>query len=794
MTLIPPNVSPLFDLRAVRVLVPGGLIRQERKAAQVLVEEVEKRTMIRWQVSEEVPPEDRSVVIVLGQASRLGSLFENNAGMSAWLLEGTSSPADGYRIRTLRGENSTQIIIAGKDARGVLFGVGYLLRHLELSNGSIILKEEINLSSAPHYVLRGHQLGYRDKTNSYDGWDLPLWDQYMREMAVFGTNAIELIPPRSDDRAESVHFPRPPMEMMEGMSRIADDYGLDVWIWYPAMDDDYSRPEMVAFALQEWEEVYRRLPRIDAILVPGGDPGNTPPRHLMPMLEKQTALLHKFHPKAQMWVSAQGFNQEWMAEFLGILNTKAPLWLSGVVYGPWIHMPIAEFRRLIPAQYPIRHYPDITHSLDCQYPVPDWDIAYALTEGRETINPRPRHETIIFKQMGEDVIGFLTYSEGCHDDVNKFVWSSLGWNPEEDVVDILRQYSRFFIGNSYTIDFSIGLLNLERAWVGPLAGNPAVLTTLQQFQDMEKKAPPHLLQNWRFQQALYRAYYDAYTHSRLLYEFGLEEEAMQRLRQVGQLGSPTAMDEAEHVLDKAVLQPLNADWRTRIYQLAEALFQSVRMQLSVPLYAAQSETRGANLDGLDYPLNDRPWLRDQFAQIRELADEQERIAKIRELTTWSNPGPGGYYIDLSNAYDCPYIVQGEAYEQDPAFYRTPHRRFPYWKNPLPIRRSWRGYTGGLNDHPFRLRFPAFDPDAQYKLRVVYSDTEDDVPIRLVANESIEIHPYTLKPFPPRPEEYDIPREVTRGGELRLSLLRQPGLGGLGAGHEICEIWIIKQDA
>ena len=395
--------------------------------------------------------------------------------------------------------------------------------------------------------------------------------------------------------------------------------------------------------------------------------------------------------------------------------------------------------------------------------------------------------------MGEDVIGFLTYSEGCNDDVNKFVWSGLGWNPEEDVAEVLRQYSRFFIGSSYAVDFSIGLLNLERAWVGPLAANTTISATLQQFQDMENQASPQLLKNWRFQQALYRAYYDAYTRSRLLYESGLEEEAMQRLRQVDILGSLAAMDEAEHVLDRAVLQPLNAGWRTRIYQLAEALFQSICMQLSVPLYAAQSERRGANLDGLDYPLNDMPWLKDRFARIREMTGEEERAAKIREIVNWSNPGPGGYYLDLSNAYGCPFIVQGAAYEEDPAFYRSPHRRFPYGKNSLPIRRSWRGYTGGLNDFPFRLKFPMLDSDARYKLRVVYSDTEDDVPIRLVANESIEIHPFVLKPFPPRPEEFDIPREATREGELRLSLSRQPGLGGLGAGHEICEIWIIKQD-
>ena len=54
------------------------------------------------------------------------------------------------------------------------------------------------------------------------------------------------------------------------------------------------------------------------------------------------------------------------------------------------------------------------------------------------------------------------------------------------------------------------------------------------------------------------------------------------------------------------------------------------MQLSVPLYYAQSETRGANLDGVDYPLNDRPWLFDQFTRIRGLTDEEERLQEIRQ--------------------------------------------------------------------------------------------------------------------------------------------------------------------
>ncbi len=305
-------------------------------------------------------------------------------------------------------------------------------------------------------------------------------------MAVFGTNAIELIPPRSDDEPDSPHFPRPPMEMMVGMSRLADEYGLDTWIWYPALDEDYAKPATVEFALKEWEEVFKKLSRIDALFVPGGDPGHTHPRPLMAMVEKQAASLRRYHPQAKIWIAPQGFNPEWLEEFLKILRDE-PKWFDGVVFGPQIFVSLPELRKRVPARYPIRGYPDITHSINCQHPVPDWDVAFGLTQGREVINPRPQGQAAIFRYYQESTIGFITYSEGCNDDVNKFVWSGLGWDPKTPVIDILRQYARYFVGDRRTEGFAQGLVALERNWQGALATNGNVETTLVQFQKMEHR-------------------------------------------------------------------------------------------------------------------------------------------------------------------------------------------------------------------------------------------------------------------------------------------------------------------
>src|SRR5437868_4229514 len=199
-----------------------------------------------------------------------------------------------------------------------------------------------------------------------------------------------------------------------------------------------------------------------------------------------------------MWVSPQSFSQPWLEEFLGIVKEEHPAWLSGVVFGPQIRMSLPQLRAALPTQYPIRHYPDITHSRQCQYPPPDWDTAYALTEGREGINPRPMQEAAIVRALQKYTAGSITYSEGCNDDVNKAVWSALECDPNADVHEILREYSRYFIGPHYEESFAEGLLNLERNWIGPLAQNEGVARTLQQFKAMEKGASPQVRQNWRF--------------------------------------------------------------------------------------------------------------------------------------------------------------------------------------------------------------------------------------------------------------------------------------------------------
>ena len=723
-----------LDLTHATVHAPPGFYGPEAKAVALLVEEADKRSGVRWE---------------LGPAAG-GPVVEIRRG---------NGPAEGYRIQsTVAG-----VTITGNDARGVLYGIGRLLRELRMVRGSIQLPDGFAETSAPRYPLRGHQLGYRPKSNTYDAWSVPVFEQYIRDLAVFGTDAIEIIPPRSDDAADSPHFPLPQMRMMIELSRLLDSYGLDVWVWYPAMDRDYTDPATVEFALREWGEVFRQLPRIDAVFVPGGDPGHTAPGPLMALLAKETEVLHRYHPHAQMWVSPQSFHQAWLDEFLAILRDQQPGWLTGVVFGPQNRMTLRALRAAVPKRYPIRHYPDITHDLQCQFPVPNWDAALAAAEGRESINPRPLEEAGIFRKFQPLTIGFISYSEGSNDDVNKFVWSGLGWNPDQDVSEILRQYSRYLIGDAFSESFTQGLLGLERNWQGSLAGNRGVEETLATFQKMEHTATPAVLRNWRFQQALYRAYFDAYTRKRLIYENALEEEAMRKLRETRDTAAAAAM------LDRALGHPAAPALRARIFELAEALFQSIGMQLSVARYQAIGVDRGASLDTVDIPLNNRLWLEARFAEAGS------DPAVIDRILHWTDPGPGGFYDDLGDPARQPHLIRGS----------TGFEYHGHWPQ------SWWTYAESFYDEPLQMRYTGLDPAAQYRIRVVYAGDSPGRRIRLMAGDR-EVHPLILKPQPVRPVELNIRREATAQGSLELSWYREAGLGGNGRGAQVAEVWLMKK--
>ncbi|MDP2337377.1 MAG: glycoside hydrolase family 20 zincin-like fold domain-containing protein [Bacteroidota bacterium] len=784
------------DFSKASILFPDKKNTQLAKAVQVLQEEIQKRTEIQLPVSSKIAKAGNLVIAVgiEGQLDQISPNFRNT------LTNLPETGKDGYKIVQV---DQKTIVIAGHDERGTLYGVGYLLRKMELRNRQILIPEQLNTSSTPVYPIRGHQLGYRPKTNAYDAWTVAQYDRYIRDLTIFGANSIEIMPPRTDDDATSVNMKLPAIRMIAEQSRICKEYGLDVWMWYPNMGKDYSSADSIKKELEEREKVFSVLPELDALFVPAGDPGELEPDVLFSWLEKEAVVLHKYHPNAKIWVSPQVFkpNKEWYAKFYRHVNKQYD-WFGGIVYGPWIKTPLPEVKNLIKPSVQIRLYPDITHSYSCQYPVPDWDIALAMTLGRECINPRPQDEKYIHNFYAPLASGSISYSEGTNDDVNKMVWSDQDWNPSTPVLETLRDYARYFIGPDYTEGVAQGLMSLEQNFKGPLLSNDQVQRTFQQWQDMEKTAPASVLSNPRFQSGLIRAYFDAYIQRRLIHETSLERQARNILERAKITGSKTSVTDAQNTLALAYEKPVSPELKQRCYALADSLFRSFGAQLTIEKHHAMGG-RGNFIDNIDIPLNDALWILDQLNRIEKLNSEPERLAAIDQILHRTDPGPGGFYDNFGSPSSWKRIKAKKSWAEDPGSLESPRESFGVglsgvdWVHEIVAKGfegqttplAWMNQINTLYDTPLEMEYDNLDSQAEYTLKIAYTGRFRSN-MKLVA-DGIIIHDFIRMGTQPL-FEFKLPREITKDGKVHLAWTCGDDNKGEGErGSQVAELWLIR---
>ena len=749
------------------------------QAARMLQDEVEKRSSIRLDVkhrnsSTEAP------VIMLATPELLGETLSLPAGVTI------PSEADGYTIFL----DTNTLYLVGRDDRGALFAVGRLIRDAHFAKGEFAMAKDFHVVSSPAYAMRGHQLGYRNTANSYDAWDLATFEQYIRDGIIFGTNAIELIPSLHEGTRNGSVMATSQREMNLDVARLLHSYGLDVWFFF-ALGGDVTDPVEYQEELEARDALFAAYPALDHVMVPGGDPGDTAPEDLMPWLADMAKVLRRHFPEAGLWVSNQGFTDEQNDKFFDYLQDEQPEWLTGVVFGPWTKISLEEERARTPARYAIRRYPDITHNLRCQYPVPEWDRAFAQTIGRECANPRPMEMANIHNALAPLANGFVAYSDGCHDDLNKMIWSALGWDPSGDVQAIVKDYAKVFFGELYADDAAAGLWMLEENWRGSSAENAGIDATLEHWLAIEAHAGDELKDNWRFQLHLLRALCDAYVRARSIAETAQEEEFYARLRELGDgalvEGFMVGVEKFQNDTPR-----VRGDLRIRIEELSLAMLKSIGMQFSVyEPYRASNTERGAILDGIDRPLNNRLWLASQLAVLRALDSDAERAALIEMIINWESPKPGAIYDDLGCVSKQPHLVRQTMWETDPGFVHGPQEEHSGGMDkqsrvPGDRRLSWMDQSQTLFGTPLRMHYEDLDPATPYTVRITYSGRYRST-MRLVADEAFEVHGPLPQPNPVWPVDFAVPLEATQDGALDLEWQLVDGRG-----CQVAEVWLIPE--
>ncbi|MFN9430071.1 MAG: glycoside hydrolase family 20 zincin-like fold domain-containing protein [Acidobacteriota bacterium] len=707
-----------LDLREARIIDGGN-----RVAAQVLAEEVKRRTGLDWNQG--------AVEVRLKTDAALGS--------------------EQYALRV----GPSSIELSAQATRGLLYAIGALLKRLDYAPGQASLPDGWSENSQPEYPLRGHQLGYRATANSWDAWTVAQFDQYIRDLVLQGTNAIENIPFQDTKAAPLMKLSR--REMHRAMSGIAAKYGIEYWVWVPA-DFDLAEADKRAQFLQQFEQMVAGSARLDGIFVPGGDPGHNPPELVMPLLEDLAR-----RTKAKIWLSLQGFNREREDSVYRWIAEKKPLWLGGLVAGP-SSPPVERTRLALDRRYGLRLYPDITHNKICQHQVPHWDQAFALTLGREAINPRPAEMRLIHNRWAPWSTGFLSYSDGVHDDLNKAVFTSLAWDSRRQPRDIVIDYARLFFSSTNATSIADAILALEGNWRGPLVTNGNVEGTLETWDRLAREMP-ELSRNWRWQMNQLRAVYDAYVRRRLLHERQLEAEANAALLAPD---PKQAIARARRTLDR---WPVALELRARIEQLCEALFQSIGLQTSVEKYDASGAERGAVLDFINVPLNNRWWIEDELKKVEALADPHAQLARLREIALSEQPGPGSFYDDIGHEEKSPRVDMGD--EDEPLF---------WW---LDQGRSRLRLSAQTTMWPRRVVYEGLDSSGRYEVKTG-GQGQSLLRIngaRVEGRKQGEFHVFT------------VPVEALRGGriELRWDVPQDESHLNWRQRSRLAEVWLLKRD-
>ncbi|MBE6811937.1 MAG: hypothetical protein E7523_03540 [Ruminococcaceae bacterium] len=661
------------------------------------------------------------------------------------------------------------LIFTADRLRGLLFACAQFFKKAVFTQDSIQLIDYIDGTYSPDKNIRGHQLGYRTTPNTYDAWSYEQYDRYYRDMILMGCNTVEHIPYEKAVSRRNRLMRYDEEEFLVEASRMADEWDLDVSLWMPNCEDDQQT------AVERRDKLFARLPRLNVVFPPGGDPGELEPDELIERCRAFRTVLKKHHPDAQMWPSAQQPHGMplWGEDFLTALQ-KYDDAIDGVITGPNRAFELDVLRKRLPSEYKIRLYPDITHNVRCEYPVhfdrDDWHYALTTCLSRECINPRPTEYSLVHKLTRGYVIGSVSYSEGINDDVNKFVWSSLDLNPDQSIRDILEDYARLFFVGTDSAAVADAILALEKNWEGNPAENPHIETTLQLIIGLCNENP-ELSDNWRYNCLLFRACCDVLVRRRFLQEtLQLKQATNEILR-----GN---IETAKDILEQPMNETYSALRRT-IDSLAEKLFNQIGLQLNVEIYCADNPERGAVLDTIDLPITDRLWLLKKLNET-ENADSEQRIDILQKLVKRNKVEKDEYYFSFAL-----HELHSLGVRQKPDFYMNFQGDRPHINTgDIPV------CMFKLYDHfSFSCKCAGFAPDADYVLQFSFKEPANTMTRhhKVVANgitiyEGKQFGGYRNETFEKEMLPagyvavcYDLPKEVFINGCLELEMT-EPMLG------------------
>jgi len=831
----------------------------ERNAAALMAERIRGLGEFSVHVEDESIPFKPAAMQLL---VRLG-VPEHHARLRAELdaqriapLTDLSPGPEGFLVRTVPGTNGKVLLLAGRDARGVLYGVGEVLRQINVRGKALELPADVSVRSAPAFEVRGTQFGQssvalnRAKVRPWTAADRR---RAVLDMALAGLNTVEV------GAGTSTNDP---------FYRLLKSFDLKTLVHYSPNAGDgppewrasesigrqgYLCPSVPAARealLKRCEDIFRDTAPVDYVRFAGGDGGGCECDRCKPyggtfirLCEDLARVIHRFHPRAAIFVTNQKFDNADDQAIFAYLQEKPRPWLRAFCYGPgsdamsWQPGHRQTHRMDLfrypgfgpPGRYPeeILHqlppgqdlvfFNELTHWRYSQngfvqaYPradrngdqPPHWnhwlyerqpDATLTMVYDRLTFFAWPRYYHWYFNQVMRYAIGDVTHSSGTHDHFNQWMWQRLLWSPQRSVEEVVAEYARTWFGPKAAPLMAEAIFQLEDNLVEkpgvPITKKKGIERCYRLVQEAGTKIPAHLMQqSWLWREYRQKATLDRYIQLRAQQQMQLQERIE---KTVARASSDAAIERALGWFDG---MHETAEMR-RLRKEAERLGEQ-----SNRLFGVRSEGQFS----LDHDFIGLGWLKRQLQRARA-AQGARRTELLHMITHYEDPDEGGFYDNCGTLNQCPNVVSGYPYDFGQPLVpgmvsegNRPSQRTMHFTQDEDQGVTFH-YRGLDTNATYRIRFTLVRPWYQDRYRSrMNQHTETIYAGDVVLARDLEV-PERMSDF----FSFDIPREAIRNGELVIRieraadvahgtrLEREEWRNTGGWGTIVSEAWLMKR--
>jgi hypothetical protein len=383
------------------------------------------------------------------------------------------------------------------------------------------LKKSSN-SIEPGVFLASHY-----QSTGWELWEIERWKKEILDMKKMGAKTIWYLPIQFGQQSSKNNFAQgnPFWELQKDISQFIADEGLKVGIYvgyndvfpetleqYPAWTATYgvygleqaqacpSNPDALKEIYSLRKRLFEELPHVDYLMTPITDYGGCSCEKCAPLpitylkvLANMATICREYHPDVKVVASGCGVNQ-----------TDIDLLREKLNAADWVDY-VADLPRGVKPVIKYYMSPEIT-----------------MVDGWGNFGPSPKLSTIknAFLDDYNLVEATSTYSEGIHDDVNRFAVLQFTINPEREVEDVAQQYADEWLNlddddSKLMADVIAGLgtqiiRNRDYVYYKDGADNPMADQRLKTLVEIRSRNPA-IRDNYRYWLLHYRAVNECFS-------------------------------------------------------------------------------------------------------------------------------------------------------------------------------------------------------------------------------------------------------------------------------------------